>query len=543
MEKQFADKIIESYVKKLYGFAVSKSNSPSEAEELSEKIILEVYKTLLAREDIANIDGYIYKVAHNVYVRHVSREAALRRVDGIEHISDERDIFDEVSAYEEIGTLRREITYLSAIQRQIIILHYYKNKRVREIAETLDISEGTVKWHLSCARKELRSNMEKVRTTGALGVEPIEFMSMGHSGHAGEKGDTADFLAKRITQNIAYAAYHTPRTVGEIAAELGINPIFAADEVSVLEEYGFMDKLPGDKYRTNIMIIIPDKEIDRKMFEMNKEYAAKFAEGFVRPILDSITEIPDYVIVPDNDLELYKWSLVDFICYKLATAEIDDMKFSVKRKDGGDFVAHAVLRPKEDSGDGSAHHNGGYYSFCGDMWRDSGYDENGFSARGAKLRWLSWQLDCYWTDREGTWRNNLDTDYRGLYYYLNGELPENEANAHIYARLLDKGYLIRTENGFKVNIIICKSYGKWFDPIPDAPENITALSKEYAAKTAELEIKNQPEHMHSLIKYYAQNSACALHTYIMAYLVENGVLKKPAPEQSKGLLTVLFTGQ
>ena len=43
-------------------------------------------------------------------------------------------------------------------------------------------------------------------------------------------------------------------TINEIAEELGINPIFVEDEVAVLEEYGYMDKLSGGKYRTNIYI-------------------------------------------------------------------------------------------------------------------------------------------------------------------------------------------------------------------------------------------------------------------------------------------------
>ena len=50
--------------------------------------------------------------------------------------------------------------------------------------------------------------MKKTRTTGTLGTEPIRLCNMGHCGCSGSKGDTSDFLAKVITQNIAYAAYH-----------------------------------------------------------------------------------------------------------------------------------------------------------------------------------------------------------------------------------------------------------------------------------------------------------------------------------------------
>ena len=73
--------------------------------------------------------------------------------------------------------------------------------------------------------KGVNDEYGKIRTIGTLGVQPIRFSSMGHNGHPGTKGDTQDFLAKVITQNIAYAAYHKPRTINEIAEELGINPI------------------------------------------------------------------------------------------------------------------------------------------------------------------------------------------------------------------------------------------------------------------------------------------------------------------------------
>lgn len=59
---------------------------------------------------------------------------------------------------------------------------------------------------------------------------------MGHYGESAGTRDTAYYLSKVITQNIAYAAYHQPRSVNEIAEELGVNPIFAENEVAALEE-------------------------------------------------------------------------------------------------------------------------------------------------------------------------------------------------------------------------------------------------------------------------------------------------------------------
>lgn len=343
MNKPEADKLIMEYVKKLFGFARQRLYDISEAEEFSAELTMQVYQSLLKAKDIANIDGYVWRVAKNCYARYIGGRKQFVAVDGIEYLPDSRDIAQELLDSESCGILRREITYLGKIQREVTILHYFRDKKVREIAEILSIPENTVKWHLACSRKELREGMEMARTTGTLGTQPIRFISMGHDGTSGEKGDTANFLAKVITQNIAYAAYHQPRTINEIAEELGVNPIFVEDEVAVLEEYGFMDKLPSGRYRTNIQIYIPNKESCDIYTQATKKYVPLFAEKYFIPVLESITEIPEWISVPDNDLNLYKWSLILPMADKLSTLPCDDGGFSVKRPDGGDYIAFATL--------------------------------------------------------------------------------------------------------------------------------------------------------------------------------------------------------
>ncbi|MBQ7784098.1 MAG: RNA polymerase sigma factor [Oscillospiraceae bacterium] len=532
MNKHTADVIIASYVKKLFGFAMSKLSKIDEAEELAAEITFQVYASLLKQDNIENLDGYIYRIAKNVYSRHIDSKNKSTAVDSIEYIPDSKDFAAELMNSETCGILRREITYLSKIQREIIVQHYFHDKKVKEIAAMLSLNENTVKWHLACSRKELKTGMERTRTTGTLGTEPIKFRSMGHNGHPGSKGDTSDFLAKVITQNIAYAAYHQPRTINEIAEELGINPIFVEDEVAVLEEYGYMDKLSSGKYRTNIRITIPNETRYRIYREIEPKYSKLFAEKFFVPILENITEIPEWLHVPDNDINLLKWSMVCFLAHKLATADIYDNKFSVKRPDGGDFVAYAVVDVKPDWDMSDAEPN--IYWACGDMWRDRCNEE---------VWWKSWQLDCHWCKREGLWRDNLTEDYDKMYFWLNNQLPQIASNAESYARLLEKGYLLKDGDSYKCNIILCDSEQKWWKYIPEATEEITALSREYAAEALKAELYGQPEHMHELIRYYNQNCACMFHTRVMKILLDMGVLKMPTEDQAKGLCTIMFMGE
>ena len=253
MEKSRADKIITEYYKKLYGFALSKMTDIDKAEELASRITLEVYSSLLNADEIVNINGYIYRIACNIFARYIAerKESAHLAIDSL-FLPDNVDYTKSLIDSEDAKNLRREIAYLSETQRKIVVMHYYDNLKLGEIAEKLSIPLGTVKWHLYEAKNSLKEGIEMKRTPGTLGINPVKFINMGHSGCVGSKGDTSDFLRNSLTQNIAYAAYYSPKTVAEIAEELGVSPIFIEDEIRTLEEYGFMDRLGGGKYRTNI---------------------------------------------------------------------------------------------------------------------------------------------------------------------------------------------------------------------------------------------------------------------------------------------------
>ncbi len=537
MNKTDADRLISGYVRKLFGFARQRLSDIAEAEEFAAELTLTVYESLLKAQDIANPDGYVWRVAKNCYARYISGRKQFLAVDGIEYIPDSRDVTQELMNSESYGILRREITYLGKTQREIIVLHYFHDKKVREIAEILSIPENTVKWHLACSRKELKDGMDKVRTTGTLGTQPIRFINMGHGGTPGEKGDTANFLAKNITQNIAYAAYHQPRNINEIAEELGINPIFVEDEVAVLEEYGFMDKLPNGKYRTNIQIFIPNREREEIYRKATEKYIPLLAEKYFIPVLESIKEIPAWLSVPDNDLNVYKWSLIIPMALQLGVvSHTDDGGFSVKRPDGGDYIAFATLDTRNEL---SQERSAGddmwkYYGSCGPMWREEYTDTKW---------WKSWQFNSYWSDRQLDWHDCNNRDFDKLYFFTRGELPDTVANIESYQRLLDKGYLLRYDKGYRLNIITCGSEKQWWEHIPAAPEDIRLLCEECAAEITRAELIGQPEHMHEQIKFLNRNAATSCHTRMMKYLVDNGVLKEPTPEQKKGLCTILFLGK
>ncbi|WP_152392818.1 sigma factor-like helix-turn-helix DNA-binding protein [Paenibacillus guangzhouensis] len=538
MDKQQADLVIKNYIKPLYGFALNKTGKIDEAEELAGRITLEVYQAILKKTELLDMNSYVFKIAHYVWAKFVGEKVKSSnqlRIDDNEVMSRDEG-FDEVIRQETAGALRREIAFLSHQQREIVVRYYYGGMKISEIAAEMSLSSGTVKWHLFEAKKELKHKMNTIRSMGNLGINPIRMTGLGHSGSPGNKGDTADFLATTIRQNIAFSAYHKPLTVNEIAEELGISPVFIEDEIESLEDYGFMDRLPGGKYRTNMYIEDPSSTKSEALYHLYKEYAEIAVEHYFKQFF-SMGEVfrGTGVYIPGGDVNLLLWSLIPYAGKQLNFKELNrvsDEEVSVSRKDGGHYVAYATIHRDFD-----VSFDPKQYYYCGDMNRDS--DEHALKA---------WQVDTWWCGRQGSWRDNLSSDYISLMHVIKGDLPQNDVNIDAYRRLFDKQYLLRAESGLEVNIVYCKDKPtgeRLHAAIPQPSERIKEAAKKLDQAVYQVNLDGQPEHAHKYVRYWSQNSMASgiLRAFVLKHLVDIGMLKVPDPHRQKGISTIMLMNQ
>lgn len=171
MDKQKADAILTDYLTKIYGFAIKKSFSYQEAEELSANIIKELYESLLKAKEIYNMEGYIWRISEHVYSKYV---ASIKRHQGVslDEVSlSSVDHYDFENTDAETLRLRREIAFLTETRRTIVYAYYYENKSIALISAERGIPSGTVKWHLNQARHELRRGFNMERNIGKLGIK------------------------------------------------------------------------------------------------------------------------------------------------------------------------------------------------------------------------------------------------------------------------------------------------------------------------------------------------------------------------------------
>ena len=181
-----------------------------------------------------------------------------------------------------------------------------------------------------------------------------------------------------------------------------------------------MDRLPGGKYRTNMYIEDPSPMNSEVLYSLFKEYAEISVEFYFKTFF-SMGEVfqETGVYIPGGDINLLLWSLIPYANNQLSFKELNRIsheEVSVSRKDGGHYAAHATIhREFEVSFDLKQ------YYYCGDMNRD--FEE---------LALKAWQVDTWWCGRQGSWKDNLSSDFISLMHVINGDLPQNDVNIDAY---------------------------------------------------------------------------------------------------------------
>ncbi|MBR4336341.1 MAG: sigma-70 family RNA polymerase sigma factor, partial [Clostridia bacterium] len=142
MNREKAERIIAEYMKPVFGFALKRCKNVHDAEDLSQEIILRAYRALLLRDDIEDAGRFVWTIARNALANYYRDTAKYTVVLSPDVADDGASPFDLLSDAEEKKTLNRlrdEIAYLSKVQRRIVTLYYFENKKLGEIATELDL--------------------------------------------------------------------------------------------------------------------------------------------------------------------------------------------------------------------------------------------------------------------------------------------------------------------------------------------------------------------------------------------------------------------
>lgn len=269
----------EEYLGKVFYFCLKKTGNEQDAAELAGEIGLEVVQALSKGKEPERFDAWLWTVARNRWARWAAKRyyapGQLDLQDYEELLPSDKCVEEDIIRSEELGQIRRELAFIRADYRQILVAHYFEEKSVSEISRQFGLPLGTVKTRLQSSRKILKEGMTMARQFGTRSFQPetIYFVA---SGHQTASGLPWTAVKRKIPVNILCEANNNPSTVEELSMELGIAMPYMEEEVRLLEEGELLRRLENGRYLTSFFI--SPKECQNEVNELSCRFAEEHYE-------------------------------------------------------------------------------------------------------------------------------------------------------------------------------------------------------------------------------------------------------------------------
>ena len=153
MTEQEFNQAAQRHLDMVYRIALNALRRPADAEDAAQTVMLRLWQSRETFEGEDHLRHWLVRVTVNV-CRDLTRSAWYRRIVPLEHCPE-----PSFSAPEE-GRLYDAVMALPGKYREIIVLFYYKQMKIREIAEALHMPTASVSSRLRRARAMLKIDME-----------------------------------------------------------------------------------------------------------------------------------------------------------------------------------------------------------------------------------------------------------------------------------------------------------------------------------------------------------------------------------------------
>lgn len=170
ISQEQAEAIFREHSSYVFRIALFLSKSPTLAEDITQDTFLQVFRKYNSYDPAKPIMPWIYKITLNITRKVLRKQKWLHLVKEIPTNEGLNYVEDEILKNEMDKELWNEINKLTLKSQEIIVLHYYLDLKLNEIAATLGIPLGTCKSRLNTALsslgKQLRGNKFSIASKG-----------------------------------------------------------------------------------------------------------------------------------------------------------------------------------------------------------------------------------------------------------------------------------------------------------------------------------------------------------------------------------------
>ena len=144
---------------RLYRVAQGILRDPHLAEDATQQAFLDIWRHIRRLRDASKFEGWSYRLVVNACYDEAKRKPKWMS-DSVAQPADEPWERDAFGAVDDRDQLDRGFQHLSLDHRAILVLRYLLDMTLEQVADALDIPEGTVHSRLRRAMDALRAALE-----------------------------------------------------------------------------------------------------------------------------------------------------------------------------------------------------------------------------------------------------------------------------------------------------------------------------------------------------------------------------------------------
>ena len=162
---------VDRYKKKIYYIAYDITGDHDDAEDVSQEVFIKVFRSLKTFRRNAKISSWLYQISVNTSIDLLRKKSSKpeKSMDDIER-ADIQENLPGSSTHAQNPEQRAEdfiiqnhiseaLQKVSPKERSVFVMRHYNELKIREIAEILKVSQGTVKALFYRATRKLRKEL------------------------------------------------------------------------------------------------------------------------------------------------------------------------------------------------------------------------------------------------------------------------------------------------------------------------------------------------------------------------------------------------
>ncbi len=154
--------IVERYKRQIYSITYSMTHNHADADDLSQDTFIKAYENLRKFKLGTNFRSWLRRIAVNICIDHLRHKKRFPEngLDDHPEMLSSHNPHNNVESSESMENIMAAVDSLPVDQRTVVILREMQGLGLKEIAETMNCSESTIRWRLHYARKKLRKKLQ-----------------------------------------------------------------------------------------------------------------------------------------------------------------------------------------------------------------------------------------------------------------------------------------------------------------------------------------------------------------------------------------------